>query len=143
MEQTPDVLVHCTANWADLMPVLWAGRACLHHAANYGFENCLDALLVYPGIELDAQDSAGDTALHLAAVNGFPMCAFNLTKAAPQTCLIANNVKETAIDVAVANDRGEVYFSAPICPLSDFKALSASAAPHEIAVLPLELMSSP
>ena len=85
-----------------------AGRACLHHAANYGFEDCLDALLGRPEIETDARDSMGDTALHLAAVNGFPMCAFNLTKAAPKTCLIANNAGLKAIDVAVANDRGEV-----------------------------------
>ncbi|EIE22840.1 hypothetical protein COCSUDRAFT_9750, partial [Coccomyxa subellipsoidea C-169] len=85
-----------------------AGRACLHHTASYGFEHCLDVLLGRPDIETDAKDCLGDTALHLAAINGFPMCAFNLTKAAPETCLIANNAGQTAIDVSVANDRGEV-----------------------------------
>lgn len=89
--------------------MLWgAGRTCLHYAANYGFESCLDALLSRPELETDARDKTGDTALHLAAVNGFPMCAFNLTKAAPQTCLITNKAGQSAIDVAVSNDRGEV-----------------------------------
>lgn len=96
----------CSGN--DLAVVWGAGRTCLHYAANYGFESCLDALLSRPELETDARDKAGDTALHLAAINGFPMCAFNLTKAAPQTCLIANKAGQSAIDVAVSNDRGEV-----------------------------------
>lgn len=58
------------------------------------------------------QDQNGDTALHLAAIHGCPMSAFNLTKAAPAACLARNLKKQRPADVAKACERGEVAFTA-------------------------------
>ncbi|KAA6417014.1 MAG: hypothetical protein FRX49_13015, partial [Trebouxia sp. A1-2] len=58
------------------------GRTCLHYAAGYGHEECVERLLEKK-FDPVAQDHNGDTALHLAAIHGCPMSAFNLTKAAP------------------------------------------------------------
>ena len=54
------------------------------------------------------KDHNGDTALHLAAIHGCPMSAFNLTKAAPVTCLTRNQKQQRPADVAKACERGEV-----------------------------------
>lgn len=52
-------------------------------------------------------DNKGDTPLHLAAAQGHPMCAFNLTKTEPRGCLKANKAGQSPLDMAVACDRGE------------------------------------
>ena len=85
-----------------------AGRTCLHYAAGYGFEQALDVLLSKKGVEVGMVDNKGDTPLHLAAVQGHPMCAFNLTKTEPRGCLKANKAGQSPLDMAMACDRGEV-----------------------------------
>lgn len=79
----------------------------MHYAAGYGHEECVERLLEK---EFDpvVQDHNGDTALHLAATHGCPMSAFNLTKAAPVTCLTENQKQQRPADVAKACERGEV-----------------------------------
>jgi hypothetical protein len=104
-------LVHAEA--LDSSILFPAGRTCLHYAAGYGFEQALDVLLGREGIAVDAADKKGDTPLHLAAAQGHPMCAFNLTKAQPGGCLQANAAGQSPLDVAVACDRGEVGSSLP------------------------------
>ncbi|DBA68766.1 TPA: hypothetical protein ACH3X2_013381 [Trebouxia sp. C0005] len=83
------------------------GRTCLHYAAGYGHEECVERLLEKK-FDPVAQDHNGDTALHLAAIHGCPMSAFNLTKAAPATCLTRNLKEQRPADVAKACERGEV-----------------------------------
>lgn len=87
--------------------LLYAGRTCLHHAAAYGHEECVERLLEKHFDPL-VQDHKGETALHLAAIQGCPMSAFNLTKAAPITCLAKNQKQQRPADVAKACERGEV-----------------------------------
>ena len=87
--------------------LLPAGRTCLHYAAGYGHEECVERLLEKK-FDPVAQDHNGDTALHLAAIHGCPMSAFNLTKAAPATCLTRNLKEQRPADVAKACERGEV-----------------------------------
>ena len=86
---------------------LLAGRTCLHYAAGYGHEECVERLLEKK-FDPVVQDHNGDTALHLAAIHGCPMSAFNLTKAAPATCLTRNLKEQRPADVAKACERGEV-----------------------------------
>jgi hypothetical protein len=68
----------------------------------------MDILLSRPEVAVDEADNAKDTPLHLAARGGFPMCAFNLAKALPRTCLVLNMAGESPKDVAVAASHGEV-----------------------------------
>lgn len=79
----------------------------------------MDILLARPQLEVDMQDEAGDTALHLAARSGFPMCAFNLAKALPRTCLSLNKAGQSPKDVAVTANHGEVsdLFAVVLCHL--------------------------
>jgi ankyrin repeat protein len=57
------------------------GRCCLHYAAGYGHEECVDVLLAKAGVEVvKVRDSNGDLPLHLAAQQGHPMCAYNIAK---------------------------------------------------------------
>jgi ankyrin repeat protein len=57
------------------------GRCCLHYAAGYGHEECVDVLLAKAGNEaVKVRDSNGDLPLHLAAQQGHPMCAYNIAK---------------------------------------------------------------
>lgn len=65
------------------------GRTCLHYAAGYGHEECVDALLAARG-EARARDANGDVPLHFAAIHGHPMCAYNIAKACPGACLLKN-----------------------------------------------------
>ena len=85
-----------------------AGRTFLHHAAAFGFEDCIDVLLSTPGINVGAADGKGLLPLHYAAVHAQPMCAYNLAKAAPQTCLEKDNAGQTPTDAAAECDKGEV-----------------------------------
>ena len=80
-------------------------------------------LLARKGMRVNVLDSKGDSPLHLAAAQGFPMCAFNLTKAQPAGCLQANSAGRSPLDVAVSCDRGE-----------------ASALPSVPAVLQMQLV---
>lgn len=88
---------------------MFAGRTCLHYAAGYGHEECVERLLEKK-FDPIVQDKKGDTALHLAATQGCPMSAFNLTKAAPAACLTKNHKQQRPADVAKACERGEVAF---------------------------------
>ena len=92
----------------------YAGRSCLHYAAGYGHEECVERLLEKQ-FDPVVQDHNGDTALHLAAIHGCPMSAFNLTKAAPATCLTKNQKQQRPADVAKACERGEVASLALAC----------------------------
>jgi hypothetical protein len=57
------------------------GRCCLHYAAGFGHEECVDVLLEKAGVEaVKVRDSNGDLPLHLAAQQGNPMCAYNIAK---------------------------------------------------------------
>ncbi len=85
-----------------------AGRSFLHHAAAFGFEECIDVLLESPGIDVGAADEKGLLPLHYAAVHAQPMCAYNLAKAAPQTCLQKDCAGQTPADAAAECDKGEV-----------------------------------
>lgn len=96
-------------------PAWFAGRTCLHYAAGYGFEQALDVLLSKKGVEVGLVDNKGDTPLHLAAAQGHPMCAFNLTKAEPRGCLKANKAGQSPLDMAVACDRGEASYQRTPC----------------------------
>ena len=76
----------------------------------------MDVLLSKKGVEVGPVDNKGDTPLHLAAAQGHPMCAFNLTKAEPRGCLKANKAGQSPLDMAVACDRGEASaHRAPLC----------------------------
>lgn len=55
------------------------GRTCLHYAAGYGHEECVDVLLEHSA-DPRARDSNGDVPLHFAAIHGHPMCAYNIAK---------------------------------------------------------------
>lgn len=83
------------------------GRTCLHYAAGYGHEECVELLLSAHG-DPKVKDINGDLPLHFAAIHGHPMCAYNISKSSPSTCLMKNARGLTAVDVAVACDRGEV-----------------------------------
>jgi hypothetical protein len=65
------------------------GRCCLHYAAGYGHEECVDVLLAKAGNEaVKVRDSNGDLPLHLAAQQGHPMCAYNIAKVSAAVCVI-------------------------------------------------------
>ena len=53
----------------------------LHWAAYRGELECLERLIAEPGIELDIPNSSGDTALYLAAKEGYASCVTALLKA--------------------------------------------------------------
>ena len=55
------------------------GRTCLHYAAGYGHEECVDTLLA-KGASTRAKDVNGDVPLHFASIHGHPMCAYNISK---------------------------------------------------------------
>jgi hypothetical protein len=59
------------------------GRTCLHLAAGYGHEECLQLLLDAKSSDPKAADANGDTPLAFAAIHGHAMCAFNLAKVRP------------------------------------------------------------
>ena len=61
-----------------------------------------------PGIDVGAADEKGLLPLHYAAVHAQPMCAYNLAKAAPQTCLQKDCAGQTPADAAAECDKGEV-----------------------------------
>jgi ankyrin repeat protein len=64
------------------------GRCCLHYAAGYGHEECVDLLLSKGGQEaVRMRDANGDLPLHLAAQQGQPMCAYNIAKVTNPTGL--------------------------------------------------------
>lgn len=88
-----------------------SGRTCLHYAAGYGHEECVERLLEKRFDSL-IQDNSGDNALHLAAIYGCPMSCFNLTKAAPAACLARNLKQQRPAQVAKACERGEVALKA-------------------------------
>ncbi|GIL80564.1 hypothetical protein Vretimale_16013 [Volvox reticuliferus] len=82
-------------------------RTCLHYAAGYGHEECVSLLLEHHS-DTRVRDANGDVPLHFAAIHGHPMCAYNITKAGPSTCLTRNFRGQTPVEVAVACERGEV-----------------------------------
>ena len=85
-----------------------SGRTFLHFAAAYS-EGCLDVLLETPGIEVDAADSKGLIPLHYATMDGgMPMCAYNLAKAMPETCVRKDAAGRTPTDAAAECNKGEV-----------------------------------
>jgi len=62
------------------------GRCCLHYAAGYGHEECVDLLLSKGAQEaVRIRDVNGDMPLHLAAQQGQPMCAYNIAKVTDHT----------------------------------------------------------
>lgn len=57
------------------------GRCCLHYAAAYGYEECVDTLLAKGSSDaVRVRDVNGDLPLHLAAQKSQPMCAYNIAK---------------------------------------------------------------
>ncbi|KAL0022409.1 hypothetical protein WJX77_009167 [Trebouxia sp. C0004] len=102
------------------------GRTCLHYVAGYGHEECVERLLEKK-FDPEVQDHNGDTALHLAAIHGCPMSAFNLTKAAPATCLTRNLKEQRPADVAKACERGEVLNAMLLACSGDATAVAVEA----------------
>lgn len=82
-------------------------RTCLHYAAGYGHEECV-GLLLDAGSDTRVRDINGDVPLHFAAIHGHPMCAYNIAKICPATCVMRNERGQTPVCVAVACERGEV-----------------------------------
>lgn len=56
------------------------GRGCLHYAASYGHDSCVEVLLGHSKCDPMSQDGHGDLALHFAAIHGHPMCAYHLAR---------------------------------------------------------------
>lgn len=83
------------------------GRTCLHYAAGCGQDECVEVLLTR-NADPRARDLEGNVPLHLAASHGQPMCAYNIAKACPLSCLARNLRKQTPVDLAAACERGEV-----------------------------------
>ncbi|KAI9138851.1 ras guanine nucleotide exchange factor domain-containing protein [Paraphysoderma sedebokerense] len=75
------------------------GRAALHFAALTGHAECLDLLLRQPSIQVDLQDSKGNTALHIASAFGNTICAKILLSAGANVHL-ANEEGLKPVDVA-------------------------------------------
>ena len=66
-------------------------------------------LLETPGIEVDAADTKGLIPLHYATMDaGMPMCAYNLAKAMPETCVRKDAAGRTPTDAAAECNKGEV-----------------------------------
>ena len=66
-------------------------------------------LLETPGIEVDAADTKGLIPLHYATMDGgMPMCAYNLAKAMPETCVHKDAAGRTPTDAAAECNKGEV-----------------------------------
>ena len=66
-------------------------------------------LLETPGIEVDAADTKGLIPLHYATMDGgMPMCAYNLAKAMPETCIRKDAAGQTPTDAAAECNKGEV-----------------------------------
>eukprot|EP00775_Hariotina_reticulata_P007788 gene7788-7986_t len=105
------------------------GRCCLHYAAGYGHEDCVDLLLSKGGQEaVRIRDANGDMPLHLAAQQGQPMCAYNIAKVCPACCLVKNKRGQSPIDVAAAAARGEVLNALLLACAGDGKSAVAVAA---------------
>lgn len=56
------------------------GRGCLHYAASYGHDSCVEVLLGHAKCDPKSPDGHGDVALHFAAIHGHPMCAYHLAR---------------------------------------------------------------
>jgi ankyrin repeat protein len=72
---------------------------CLHYAAGYGHEECVESLLTAGG-DPEVQDAAGDVPLHFAAVHGHPMCAYTIAK--------VSNQQRSSVRVRTTNIAGAV-----------------------------------
>ncbi|GAX79495.1 hypothetical protein CEUSTIGMA_g6936.t1 [Chlamydomonas eustigma] len=84
------------------------GRTCLHYAAGYGQDECVELLLKRTDVDAAVSDCNGDVPLHFAAIHGHPMAAYSISKARPDSCMMRNHRGQTPVDVASACDRGEV-----------------------------------
>lgn len=101
-------------------------RTCLHYAAGYGHEDCVDALLTRSA-DPKSRDNNGDVPLHFAAIHGHPMCAYNIAKNSPGSCLVKNARGQTPVDVSVACERGEVLNAMLLACAGDSTAVAVKA----------------
>ncbi|KAG0002523.1 hypothetical protein BGZ65_002557 [Modicella reniformis] len=88
------------------------GNSALHYAARYGSTGCLEILLYYDGIRINASNNhEGDTALHKAASYQDPEIALEMVQlliskgASPK---IKNKLQQTPADVAPSDTHAEV-----------------------------------
>ncbi|KAI7816002.1 ankyrin repeat-containing domain protein [Gamsiella multidivaricata] len=88
------------------------GNSALHYAARYGSTGCLEILLYYDGIKVNAINSdEGDTPLHKAAGYQDVESALDMVQilirggASPK---IKNKLQQTPVDIAAADTHAEV-----------------------------------
>ncbi len=84
-------------------------------------------LLLQRAADAKARDGNGDVALHFAAIHGHAMCAYNIAKACPASCLAKNACGQTPVDVAVACERGEVLNALLLACAGDGGELAVAA----------------
>eukprot|EP00878_Enallax_costatus_P008107 GHUV01008478.1.p1 GENE.GHUV01008478.1~~GHUV01008478.1.p1 ORF type:complete len:356 (+),score=151.08 GHUV01008478.1:628-1695(+) len=111
------------------------GRCCLHYAAAYGHEECIDTLLAKGSSDaVRVRDINGDLPLHLAAQKGQPMCAYNIAKACPASCLVKNKRNQTPVVLAASAARGEVLNALLLACAGEGKSAVAVAAMRALLV---------
>ncbi|KAG0267499.1 hypothetical protein BG011_004533 [Mortierella polycephala] len=88
------------------------GNSALHYAARYASTGCLEILLYYDGINVNAVNRIeGDTPLHKAAEYHDPETALEMVQilinggASPK---LQNKMKQTAVDIAPSDTHADV-----------------------------------
>ncbi|KAF8946392.1 hypothetical protein BGZ46_005786, partial [Entomortierella lignicola] len=88
------------------------GNSALHHAANFASTGCLEILMYYDGININAINSTeGDTPLHKAASYHDPESALEMVQiliGRGATTKIRNKLNKTPIDVVPETTHIEV-----------------------------------
>ena len=83
------------------------GSTPLHFAARRGNEEIVKVLLEHPKVKVDAKDSCGKTALHLACTEGHcRVCKLLLSKGADIKAVTADNT--TPLHNAILNGHSQV-----------------------------------
>lgn len=62
----------------------------------------MDVLLAR-GADPCVRDANGDVPLHFASIHGHPMCAYNISKAAPSSCLVGAPASGGTLAAAVGS----------------------------------------
>ncbi|KAF9433391.1 hypothetical protein BGZ76_009507 [Entomortierella beljakovae] len=88
------------------------GNSALHHAARYASTGCLEILMYYDGIKVNAANKIeGDTPLHKAAAYNDPECALEMVQilvGRGASAKIQNKLNQTPFDVVPGATHDEV-----------------------------------
>lgn len=103
----PDVMVYLLECGADVNARDKHGDTSIHRLASLGRIDMLSVFLRQPGLNVDAQNGEGNTALHVAAEDNVVVCAMLLVQAGASVS-VENKRKWTPLDVCEPGLRRQI-----------------------------------